>query len=258
MDYALIIYIISFICLSGLTVFLRINAAKIKGWFGEKNIVNRLKQLDKDKYETLNDIFLESENGNTSQIDHLVISVYGIFVIETKNYKGWIFGNEKSDKWTQVIYNQRNYFRNPIKQNWSHIYMLKSLLREYRDLPYFPVVVFAGSAILKEIVSKVPVIYDSELIDFIENYSDKICMSIENVHKICSFIQNASIDDKKKRKEHIENIHSTIVERQIKIQNLICPRCNGKLKLREGRTGKFYGCSNYPKCRFTMPYRNNL
>ena len=135
--------------------------------------------------------------------------------------------------------------------------MLKSLLREYRDLQYFPIVVFAGSAILKEIVSEVPVIYDSEIIDFIENYSDKICMSIENVHKICSILQNASIDDKKKRKVHIENIHSTIVERQIKMQNLICPRCDGELKLREGRTGKFYGCSNYPKCRFTMPYRNN-
>ena len=38
------------------------------------------------------------------------------------------------------------------------------------------------------------------------------------------------------------------------MKNLICPRCNGELKLRNGRNGKFYGCSNYPKCKFTMPY----
>ena len=56
------------------------------------------------------------------------------------------------------------------------------------------------------------------------------------------------------RKEQVKNIKQNIVEKQLKMENLICPRCNGELKLRNGRNGKFYGCSNYPRCRFTMPY----
>ena len=64
----------------------------------------------------------------TSQIDHLVLSEYGIFVIETKRYKGWIFGSEKAENWTQVIFKEKHQFRNPVKQNWSHVYALKSVL----------------------------------------------------------------------------------------------------------------------------------
>ena len=237
-----------------LIVFLGFNATKIKGWFGEKNISNLLEKLDSDKYITINDILIKNEKGNTSQIDHLVVSVYGLFVIETKNYKGWIFGNEKAEKWSQVIYRQKNFFRNPVKQNWSHIYALKSILKDYSDLRYVPIVVFTGSAVLKQITSNVPVIYDYEIVNFIREYPAEACISFEDVQKIVSILQNANIEDKEIRKSHVKSVHKTVVERQLKMENLICPRCNGELKLRNGKNGKFYGCSNYPRCRFTMPY----
>ena len=252
--FLIVIYAIFGVAFLSLIVFLGLNATKIKGWFGEKNISNRLEKLDADKYITLNDILIKNEKENTSQIDHLVVSVYGLFVIETKNYKGWIFGNEKAEKWSQVIYNRKSFFRNPVKQNWSHIYALKSVLKDYSDLRYIPIVVFAGSAVLKKIVSNVPVIYDYEVANFIQEYPVEKCISFEDVQKIASILQNANIEDKEIRKSHVNNIHKTVVERQIKMENLICPRCNGELKLRNGRNGKFYGCSNYPRCRFTMPY----
>ena len=96
-DISMNIFIVAICAIFGvaflsLIVFLGLNATKIKGWFGEKNISNRLEKLDADKYITLNDILIKNEKENTSQIDHLVVSVYGLFVIETKNYKGWIFG----------------------------------------------------------------------------------------------------------------------------------------------------------------------
>ncbi|NLM00487.1 MAG: hypothetical protein GX220_03415 [Treponema sp.] len=237
-----------------LIIFLGLNATKIKGWLGEKTISIRLEKLDISKYVILNDIFIKNEKGTTSQIDHLVVSVYGIFVIETKNYKGWIFGNEKAENWSQIIYKQKNFFRNPVKQNWSHVYALKSLLKDYKDIRYIPVVVFAGSAVLKQIVSNVPVIYDYEIKNFIQEYPVERCISFEDVKQIVSILENANIKDKEIRKKHVNNIHKTVIERQLKMENLICPRCNSELKLRNGRNGKFYGCSNYPRCRFTMSY----
>ena len=59
------------------------------------------------EYYRLNNITLPLANGGSTQIDHIIVSVHGIFVIETKNYKGWIYGNEKQRQWTQVFANGR-------------------------------------------------------------------------------------------------------------------------------------------------------
>lgn len=62
---------------------------------------------------------------HTTQIDHIVVSIHGIFVIETKNYKGWIYGNSNNEYWTQNIYGNKYSLYNPLLQNKNHI---KSLL----------------------------------------------------------------------------------------------------------------------------------
>lgn len=81
-----------------------LNLPSVKGYFGELTIRILLKLLDKDKYKVINNVIIPSVDGKTAQIDHIVVSVYGIFVIETKNYNGWIFGSENSQNWTQIIY----------------------------------------------------------------------------------------------------------------------------------------------------------
>lgn len=154
----------------------------------------------------------------------------------------------------QIIYQEKHTFRNPVKQNQAHIFALKDLLTEYKNIDYFPIVVFVGSAELKEIESSVPVIYDNYLLRFIYSNSVKKCLSKIEISKIVELIVNKNIVDDEIRAEHVQNIHQTVVERKLKMENLICPRCNGELKLREGKSGKFYGCSNYPRCRFTMPF----
>lgn len=244
--------VIIFIVLILVIVF-KINSSKIKGSVGEFKVNTRLNFLG-NEYISLNDILIKSSNGNTSQIDELVLSEYGIFIIETKNYKGWIFGNEKSENWTQVIFKEKHTFRNPIKQNWSHVYALKNVLSEFPNIHYFPIVVFTGDATLKGIESTIPVIYSNRLNSTIKNLSSEKCLSQTEVEKIKSILESVEITEKKARKEHVKNIKQNIVEKQLKMENLICPRCNGELKLRNGRNGKFYGCSNYPRCRFTMPY----
>ena len=236
-----------------IVIVLKINSSKIKGSIGEAKVNTRLNFLGKE-YIVLKDILIKTSDGYTSQIDELVLSEYGLFVIETKNYKGWIFGNEKAENWTQVIYKEKHTFRNPIKQNWSHIYALKSLLSDYPNIKYHPIVVFSGNATLKSIESSIPVIYSNKLNSTIRKLSFEKCLSIDELNKIQTILESSELKERNARKEHIKNIKQNVREKKIKMANLICPRCNGELKLRNGRNGKFYGCSNYPRCRFTMPY----
>ena len=245
--------IIVFILIILVYFLIKIYSPKIKGSIGEAKVNTRLNFLGKE-YIVLKDILINSTNGYTSQIDELVLSEYGLFVIETKNYKGWIFGNEKAEKWTQVIYKEKHTFRNPIKQNWSHIYALKSLLSDYPNIKYHPIVVFSGNATLKSIESSVPVIYSNRLNSTIRRLSFEKCLSIDEVNKIQKILESSELKERNARKEHIKNIKQNVKEQKSKMANLICPRCNGELKLRNGRNGKFYGCSNYPRCKFTMPY----
>lgn len=234
-------------------VIIRIYSPKIKGSAGEFKVNTHLSFLG-NEYIVIKDILIKTSNGFTSQIDELVLSEYGVFVIETKNYKGWIFGNEKSENWTQVIYKEKHTFRNPIKQNWSHIYALKNILSEFSFIKYYPIVVFSGSATLKNIESSIPVIYANQLNSTIRNHCVEKCINSIDLIKIQSIIESAKITEKTAKKDHVRNIKQNVFEKKEKMKNLICPRCNGDLKLRNGRNGKFYGCSNYPRCRFTMPY----
>lgn len=236
-----------------LFLILKRNSANIKGAVGEAKVNARLRFLGAE-YISLHDVLIRNSKGTTSQIDQLVLSEYGIFVIETKHYKGWIFGNEKAENWMQVIFKEKHAFRNPVKQNWSHIYALKNILADFPQATYYPIVVFAGDATLKGIESSVPVIYHHALNDTIRAASTKKCLSADEVLQIKSLLESKAITEKGTKRQHVQNIQQDITERQLKMENLICPKCDGELKLRNGRNGKFYGCANYPRCRFTMPY----
>lgn len=70
-----------------------------------------IEQIDSEKYCVLHDVTIHTEYGDTTQIDHIVIAETGVFVIETKNYEGWICGNEKSARWTQSILERNLLFK---------------------------------------------------------------------------------------------------------------------------------------------------
>jgi hypothetical protein len=67
----------------------------VKGFLGELQVrtVARL-MLDRETYQALHNVTLRTRDG-TTQIDHVIVSPYGVFVIETKNMRGWIFGSEQ-------------------------------------------------------------------------------------------------------------------------------------------------------------------
>lgn len=103
-----------------LILFYKIFRTKIKGEIGEKKIAMYLSLLKSSDYKVMNNVVL-NKNGRTTQIDHIVISDYGVFVIEMKNYKGWILGGEYSEYWTQALFHRKEKLYNPIRQNLSHI-----------------------------------------------------------------------------------------------------------------------------------------
>ena len=80
-----------------------------------------------DEYHIIDNVLFES-NDRSTQIDHIVISPYGVFVIETKGYKGRIRGGEDSEYWTQEYYNYKKSFYNPILQNQGHVRFLSYLM----------------------------------------------------------------------------------------------------------------------------------
>ncbi|MEX1201582.1 MAG: nuclease-related domain-containing protein [Methylophaga sp.] len=105
-----------------------VNSAWFKGISGEFiiNVFARWK-LDRNVYHLIKNVTLPTEDG-TTQIDHIIVSVFGVFVVETKNLRGWIYGSPKQNMWTQKIYRNTYRFQNPLHQNYKHTKTLQTLL----------------------------------------------------------------------------------------------------------------------------------
>ena len=164
---------------------------KIMGYIGEKKVDKCLRKFKGKGFAQIKDVMLPTRNG-TSQIDNMLVSQQGIFVIETKNYSGRVFGDEISPKWVQISPNgfQRE-FPNPILQNNGHIWALQSLLgKSFSNAPFYNIVVFGDKCkvspvrgvfkmkelkkVLKELTKGAPVLTEKEVTDI------KDC--IENRH----------------------------------------------------------------------------
>ncbi|MDT3367505.1 MAG: NERD domain-containing protein [Bacteroidota bacterium] len=233
-----------------LVVYLRLNRTKLLGKWGEKK-VSLLLGLLGNGYKVFNDVIIR--NGNwTSQIDHLIISHYGLFVIETKNYKGWIYGGADQEQWTQNIWGHKASLSNPIRQNRGHIMALKKILPEYSVNQYKSIIVFSSKAKLKTHLPKeLNVIYTWQLLFRIRSFKEYI-LTDENIKEIKVVLQSQMLTDKEYKKIHVSNVKQITKRKVNLVQSGKCPRCEGELVLRKGRYGRFYGCSNYPKCSFTL------
>ena len=241
-----------------------IKSPQRKGKIGEKK-VSQLLSLLPDEYKVLDDVVLKTKRG-TTQIDHIVVSKYGVFAIETKNYRGEIYGDDNRKEWTQVIvtnvtylkkwyktytYVTKNQFYNPVKQSLGHLYEIKNTLTGWPNLKMFSIVVFVGDADLSNVTSNSIVIYADDLLNTIMG-NRTIYLSdadVDNIYNQLSLMnQRASVNNF----SHVQNIQSAKRQLNNTIASGICPQCGGTLVKRTGRYGSFYGCSNYPNCKFTI------
>lgn len=214
---------------------------KIIGWFGEFWVKQELRKLSKD-YLILNDVMVKTSKG-TSQIDHLVFSKYGIFVIETKQYNGVIIGNDYDKNWKIKLRTKSFYVNNPVHQNYGHVQSIKEIT-SLTDDKLFSIVCISSRARIK--VKSDIVISIIKLVSYIESKTNEI---LPNYTEYYDFIKNLNIVDKKERKNHILNAKQVKKEKEEYYLSM-CPKCGGELIKRNGQYGEFYGCSNYPKCKY--------
>ena len=248
MDWSSLIPIIAFVTLLVFGILWR----KSKGRRGEKQVAALLSLLPKDKYKVINDLLIQ-KGGYSTQIDHVVVSVYGVFVIETKYYRGWIYGGENSEFWTKNVYGHKYNLRNPLWQNEGHIKTITKLLDDPDLVPIYNLVAFSSQAKLK-VDRSLPVMYWRQIVPYIRRYKEPV-ISKSYAEEIYNTLLSANVEDNGARKQHLQSVKQNKQRRDMAVASGRCPKCGGQLVLRKGQYGRFYGCSNYPKCNYTLNIR---
>lgn len=98
-------------------------------------------------------------------------------------------------------------------------------------------------------------IYGHELLQTILHYSTNPQVMSDQVLSIERKIIETRIQDRQANKQHVHHVRERAIRRKQIERALVFPKCGGRLMPRNGRYGKFYGCSAYPNCRYTLPYR---
>lgn len=230
-----------------------------KGWIGEF-IVNVYGwfALNHKKYRIIKNVTIASRDG-TTQIDHIIVSRYGIFVIETKNMKGWIYGSESQRQWIQVIYGKKTRFMNPLHQNYGHIKALSDLLDVDEDHLH-SIIAFVGNHTFK---TPMPSNVKSGLgcFDYIKSRQQHVFDQEEVEEFIQAIRTNRKIPSRATERAHIAHVKT----KQQEAKNPAfasessaphCPKCGRLMVLRTIKKGphaggQFWGCPDFPRCKGT-------
>lgn len=219
-----------------------------KGTVGETlvRISSRL-ALPSKTYHSLHNVTLPSLDGST-QIDHVVICRFGVFVIETKHMKGWIFGGEQDAQWTQRIFKQTYKFQNPLRQNYKHVKALEMALGLPLDQIH-SVVVFSGDAIFR---THMPpnVVQGAGYIRYIKSHQFPVLSEAQVSDALARLGSRQLPSTLATRRQHIDNLRT----RADPTADRKCPRCGSKMLIRTAKAGRnaggqFWGCSSYPRCK---------
>lgn len=235
------------------------------GRTGETRIANQLGMLAFFGREgrTLRNVYVTNSKGYTAEIDVLYITAKGLFVIESKNYSGWIFGDDRNAMWTATYYAGKNFigvkksskhkFYNPVWQNQGHIRFLKRFLN--MRVPCYSFVVFSDQCEFKALElnnDDTIVCKRRQLRAHIKRIwdSSEDLLTQEQIDKIYKRLLPLTNPDQEVRAKHIASIQRRINQTER------CPKCGRKLVTRTAKKGynagkEFIGCSGYPQCDFT-------
>lgn len=253
-----------------------INEVK-SGIQGEKNIAFELKNSHMPMY-VLHDIYLKSSTGLTAQIDYIVVTSGKTFFIECKNLYGKITVDSKGNFTRTVQYGRTKKTEgiySPITQNQRHLEVYRQILMDNNNWIRRKAIsgngLYAYHQGIVVLANPTTVLNDKyakkEIKDQIIR-ADGLIAYIKNANKkfgILDSMTDKEMEEKAERllfynqenpTDYTEKYEKELSEKQqfednAKEDPTICPRCGGKLILRHGKYGKFMGCSNYPKCRYT-------
>ncbi len=221
-----------------------------KGWWGEaQGTMAHALFLDPKIYHSINNVTIPTFNG-TTQIDHVIVSCHGIFVIEAKAMNGWIFGDEKKSKWTQILDGKKYRFQNPLQQNCRHGQALSEFLGVDHDSLH-SVVMFWGKA---EFKTPMPSnVLTQGYAGYIQSKQDLLFSEAE-VDELVEALRTGMLPKTwATRKAHVASLQTRYASATT------CPKCGSALIQRTTHSGLnagriFYGCSGFPECRYTaMP-----
>lgn len=207
--------------------------------------------LDQSIYHELNNITIPTPNG-TTQIDHVIVSQYGIFVIEAKNMNGWIFGDTRAAQWTQSLPGNNKFrFQNPLMQNYRHTKCLSDFLKIEHD-KFHSLVMFWGESKFK---SPMPSnVIDSGYSAYIKS-KKTVLFSNNEIQQIITAIQTGRLPATwATRKQHLTSLNERHYVSPDNTSKTLCPKCKSEMIKRIGKTGSFagksfWGCSKFPACR---------
>lgn len=181
------------------------------GLYGEYRIVNELQKIP-GIHKTLVNLYIPKAKGEgLTEIDILFIHESGIYVIESKNYSGWIYGRERDYKWTQVFKNGKKFkFYNPVKQNRTHVNALQKLLSNLPTEIFSSLIIFSDRCTLKsvEVTSQnVQVIKRKNLLS---RYKNSTSSNRIPVYTIYTKLQKYTNVSDQVKNEHIKQIHEKL------------------------------------------------
>lgn len=182
--------------------------------------------------------------GKTTEIDLLMLHEKGIFVFESKNYSGWIFGDSEQLNWTQSLPNgEKNHFYNPVRQNNTHIKALAAYLGKPIE-DFVSYIVFSERCTLKKVPNDTPAVVIVRRPNMLKKLratlkAAPLLYTHEEIQSMANFLKGTTNKTTEEKQQHITDLKTK------------CPFCGSDLVLRKGKYGTFWGCSTYPKCRFT-------
>lgn len=218
-----------------------------KGLMGEALVKFAAKlRLPARTYHRLHHVTLATANGST-QIDHIFVSRFGIFVVETKNMKGSISGGARQAQWTQQLGHQVFAFQNPLRQNYKHILALDALLN-VPTTTLHSIVAFVGVSTFK---SPLPanVTRGMGYVAYIKSFRE-VVLSEQQVQEVLAHIQAERLKPSRATdRRHVKQLKKRL-RRSAKTK---CPECSSPMVVRTAQRGDnagnpFWGCSTYPKC----------
>lgn len=227
-----------------------------RGEEGERAVAGILSALP-EKFVVMNDVIVPSRTGS-AQIDHVVISEYGVFVIETKNYAGILDGDASGKTWRKTLGGRAIEIRNPVMQNSSHVSALSLVLALKKEL-FVPLVALSPECVLSERLSSslrasgVSVVPFPSVASFVASRRARV-FSRGDVVRLCGELSRVMYRSPLARRRHLRSVARSSVRGETDYGR--CPECGGKVVLVRGKAGLFLGCSNFPSCWFSRKWRN--
>jgi hypothetical protein len=227
-----------------------------KGFWGELWVRATLRRhLDPGRYHILSNVTLPTSDGST-QIDHILVSSYGVFVLETKNMQGLILGEEREAQWQQRFGGLCRDFQNPLHQNYKHTKTIQEITG-IKGAALFSLIVFVGNSSFGRPLPE-NVVQRQGLIPWIHAKKRPLLIAAQ-IQEILQTLQRTRLRNSfSTRRKHIRHVQALVAQKKLALaaQEPSCPLCGGEMHLREAKRGRnagqsFWGCLAFPTCRGT-------